>query len=201
VGRPTAAAATLGGGAGGATAGGAAGAALPWGVSASAPAGGVRRSAPRTTTALRPRARDMRRRKGRGAGARRRRGRPPRRRGRAQPRRQQPKGVRVRAGTGPRSVVGLRGELTGSRGRSALPGMQPGFAPGRLSAPNGSPAPHDLLNRPGGLGVVWRGSICARPTDARAGCPPARQSRDVPSARRVLSSLHAARRCVAFLTP
>src|SRR4051812_29137528 len=45
----------------------------------------------------------------------------------------------MRAGTGPRSVVGLRGELTGSRGRSALPGMRPGFAPGRLSAPNWFP--------------------------------------------------------------
>src|SRR4051794_41685279 len=78
----------------------------------------------------------------------------------------------MRAGTGPRSVIGLRGELTGSRGRPALPGMQPGFAPGRPWAPNWFPRSARPLIRPDGLGVVWRGSICPHPADARAGtCP------------------------------
>ena len=67
------------------------------------------------------------------------------------------------------SVGRLRGELTGSRGRSALPGIPPGFAPGaRERAPVGPP----LCRRPVGdrqtrrIYWWWRG-ILYPPTDVR----------------------------------
>ena len=55
---------------------------------------------------------------------------------------------------GPRSVGRLRGELTGSRGRSALPGIRPGFAPGtHARVPVGPPLHRDRVGDRGRLGV------------------------------------------------
>src|SRR4051794_25123581 len=75
----------------------------------------------------------------------------------------------MRAGRGPRSVVGLRGELTGSRGRSALPDSLSGFAPRTpRKAPKWFPRSARPTGGPDGLGVVSGASIGARAADARA---------------------------------
>ena len=67
---------------------------------------------------------------------------------------------------GPRSVGRLRGELTGSRGRSALPGIRPGFAPGtHARVPVGPPLRRDRVGDRGRLGVsteVGAGSYTRR---------------------------------------
>src|SRR3954453_1938672 len=75
----------------------------------------------------------------------------------------------MRAGRGSRSVVGLRGELTGSRGRSALPDSLSGFAPRTpRKAPKWFPRSARPTGGPDGLGVVSGASIGARAADARA---------------------------------
>src|SRR4051794_11214344 len=75
----------------------------------------------------------------------------------------------MRAGRGPRSVVGLRGELTGSRGRSALPDSLSGFAPRTpRKAPKWFPRSARPTGGPDRLGVVSGASIGARAADARA---------------------------------
>src|SRR4051812_11376673 len=75
----------------------------------------------------------------------------------------------MRAGRGPRSVVGLRGELTGSRGRSALPDSLSGFAPRTpRKAPKWFPRSARPTGGPDGLGVVSGASIGVRVADARA---------------------------------
>jgi len=101
--RPTAAVATLGGDTGGAAAGGDSGTAVPWGVAARAPAGAG--SSGRWWP--RPGARAWRPAAARGAWA----WPPGAAPESAQPRRGRQRGVRRRAVRGPRSVVGLRGEL------------------------------------------------------------------------------------------
>src|SRR4051794_37651477 len=93
----------------------------------------------------------------------------------------------MRAGRGPRSVVGLRGELTGSRGRSALPDSLSGFAPRTpRKAPKWFPRSARPTGGPDGLGVVSGASIGARAADARRN--PAIHRANAPIAARVLSS-------------
>jgi hypothetical protein len=96
-GRPTAAAATLGGDTGGAAADGEAGSALPWGVAAKAPAGGGSRKTPAASATLERRARRRKARSARtGAEV-------------AGPGKRLRTGVRVRAGTGPRDRLSAYG--------------------------------------------------------------------------------------------
>src|SRR3954453_3574484 len=75
----------------------------------------------------------------------------------------------MRAGRGSRSVVGLRGELTGSRDRSALPDYLSGFAPRTpRKAPKWFPRSAGPTGGPDRLGDVSGASIGARAADARA---------------------------------